>query len=80
MNEKFKYDLTSIGYKPAAITYSSDNFDQLYEWAKILIRKEKAYVCHQKSEDMKGFNPIPSPWRERPADESLQLFDVRHLI
>jgi len=64
-----------LGYKPAAITYSSDNFDQLYDWAKILIRKEKAYVCHQKSEDMKGFNPIPSPWRERPADESLQLFD-----
>ena len=66
----------SIGYKPDAITYSSDNFEQLYEWGKVLIKKGLAYVCHQKSEEMKGFNPVPSPWRERPIEESLQLFEV----
>ncbi|XP_012263515.2 probable glutamine--tRNA ligase [Athalia rosae] len=63
-----------LGYKPAKITYSSDNFQQLYEWAIQLIEKGLAYVCHQKSEEMKGFNPPPSPWRERPIAESLQLF------
>ncbi|XP_011307954.1 probable glutamine--tRNA ligase isoform X2 [Fopius arisanus] len=63
-----------LGYKPAKITHSSDNFQQLYEWAVELISKGHAYVCHQKSEDMKGFNPPPSPWRERPISESLQLF------
>lgn len=64
-----------LGYKPYQITHSSDNFDQLYEWAKGLIKKGLAYVCHQKAEEMKGFNPVPSPWRERPVDESLQLFE-----
>lgn len=64
-----------LGYKPAKITHSSDNFQQLYEWAVLLIQKGMAYVCHQKSEEMKGFNPEPSPWRDRPIQESLQLFE-----
>jgi len=67
--------ITISGYKPYAITHSSDNFDQLYEWAKVLIKKNLAYVCHQKAEEIKGFNPPPSPWRERPAAESLRLFE-----
>jgi glutaminyl-tRNA synthetase len=29
---------------------------------------------------MKGFNPVPSPWRERPIEESLQLFEVEKII
>ncbi|XP_034935789.1 probable glutamine--tRNA ligase [Chelonus insularis] len=64
-----------LGYKPAAITHSSDYFQQLYELAVKLISKGHAYVCHQKSEEMKGFNPPPSPWRERKISESLQLFE-----
>ncbi|XP_076646067.1 glutaminyl-tRNA synthetase [Halictus rubicundus] len=63
-----------LGYKPAKITYSSDNFEQLYEWAIKLIEKGLAYVCHQSSEEIKGFNPPPSPWRNRPISENLQLF------
>lgn len=74
--ERFTYANYRLGYKPYQITHSSDNFDQLYEWAKGLIKKGLAYVCHQKAEEMKGFNPVPSPWRERPVDESLQLFEV----
>lgn len=66
--------VTWLGYKPAKITHSSDNFEQLYKWAVDLIKKDLAYVCHQKSEEMKGFNPPPSPWRDRPIAESLQLF------
>ncbi|XP_067614419.1 probable glutamine--tRNA ligase [Eurosta solidaginis] len=64
-----------LGYKPYKITHSSDNFQQLYEWALVLIRKGLAYVCHQGADEMKGFNPKPSPWRERPIEESLQLFE-----
>ncbi|XP_017007913.2 probable glutamine--tRNA ligase [Drosophila takahashii] len=64
-----------LGYKPYKITHSSDNFQQLYEWAVVLIQKGLAYVCHQKAEELKGFNPNPSPWRERPIEESLRLFE-----
>ncbi len=35
-----------LGFKPYAITYSSDNFDKLYEKAEELINIGKAYVCH----------------------------------
>ncbi len=34
-----------------------------------------AYVCHQRGEELKGHNVPPSPWRERPVEESLLLFD-----
>lgn len=64
-----------LGYKPYKITHSSDNFQQLYEWAIVLIRKGLAYVCHQTADEMKGFNPKPSEWRDRPIEESLQLFE-----
>lgn len=64
-----------LGYKPDNITHSSDNFLQLYEWAIVLIKKGLAYVCHQTADEMKGFNPKPSQWRDRPIEESLQLFE-----
>lgn len=35
-----------LGFKPYAVTYSSDNFDKLYEKAEELIKLGKAYVCH----------------------------------
>ncbi|GJQ79008.1 Aats-gln [Trypoxylus dichotomus] len=63
-----------LGYKPYKITHSSDYFDQLYEWAVKLIETGLAYVCHQTADEMKGFNPEPSPWRDRPIKENLQLF------
>ena len=34
-----------------------------------------AYVCHQKVDEIKGHNPPPSPWRDRPMEESLGLFE-----
>ncbi|CAI4226497.1 unnamed protein product [Auanema sp. JU1783] len=64
-----------LGYTPARITHSSDNFNQLYQWAITLIKKGLAYVCHQKVEEMRGFDVQLSPWRERPVEESLQLFE-----
>lgn len=65
-----------LGYRPYQITYSSDYFDQLYELAVKLIKRGLAYVCHQKPEELKGFNPPPSPWRDRTIDENLQLFEA----
>ena len=67
--------VTWLGYTPHQITHSSDNFQQLYEWAVDLIKKDLAYVCHQQVEEIRGFNPPPSPWRDRPMAESLQLFE-----
>uniref|UniRef100_A0A665SXS9 Glutamine--tRNA ligase n=1 Tax=Echeneis naucrates TaxID=173247 RepID=A0A665SXS9_ECHNA len=64
-----------LGYKPYAITHASDNFQQLYELAVELIRKGHAYVCHQKGEELKGHNVPSSPWRDRPIEESLVLFE-----
>uniref|UniRef100_A0A182QE44 Probable glutamine--tRNA ligase n=1 Tax=Anopheles farauti TaxID=69004 RepID=A0A182QE44_9DIPT len=64
-----------LGYKPYKITYSSDYFQQLYEFAVQLIKRNMAYVCHQTAEQMKGFTTEPSKWRDRPVAESLQLFE-----
>ncbi len=60
--------------------YASDYFEQLYEMAVFLIRKGKAFVCEMSGEEMaaaRGTPAIPgkeSPWRDRPAEESLDLF------
>jgi glutaminyl-tRNA synthetase len=35
-----------LGFEPYKVTYSSDNFDRLYELAEKLIGLGKAYVCH----------------------------------
>lgn len=64
-----------LGYEPYKITYSSDYFDQLYDYAIKLINEGLAYVCHQRPEELKGFNPPPSPYCDRPIAESLKLFN-----
>lgn len=33
-------------------------------------------MCHQRHEELKGHNPPQSPWRDRPVEESLRLFEV----
>ncbi|KAF7695069.1 glutamine--tRNA ligase [Silurus meridionalis] len=64
-----------LGYKPYAITHASDNFQKLYDLAVDLIRRGHAYVCHQRSEELKGHNVPLSPWRDRPVEESIVLFE-----
>ncbi|XP_053672698.1 probable glutamine--tRNA ligase [Anopheles nili] len=77
--EKFVQGIRDIvswlGYNPYKITYSSDYFQQLFEFAVQLIKNNMAYVCHQTAEQMKGFTTEPSKWRDRPVEESLQLFE-----
>uniref|UniRef100_A0A671KYT9 Glutamine--tRNA ligase n=1 Tax=Sinocyclocheilus anshuiensis TaxID=1608454 RepID=A0A671KYT9_9TELE len=64
-----------LGYKPFSVTHASDHFQLLYDLAVDLICRGHAYMCHQRGEELKGHNIPPSPWRERPVEESLLLFD-----
>ncbi|MBM3833063.1 MAG: glutamine--tRNA ligase/YqeY domain fusion protein [Verrucomicrobia bacterium] len=60
--------------------YASDYFEQLYQYALRLIEKGLAYVCDLSPEETDQYRGAPdrpgkdSPWRERPAEESLDLF------
>lgn len=75
-----KEDISWLGYRWAQETYSSDNFQKLYDWAVFLIKQNKAYVDSQSSSqmaDQKGTTIKPgenSPFRSRPTEESLDLF------
>ncbi|XP_002131102.2 glutamine--tRNA ligase-like [Ciona intestinalis] len=64
-----------LGYTPYKVTHASDYFQELYDLAVVLIKKDLAYACHQKYEEIKGINPPPSPWRNRPISESVALFE-----
>ena len=78
--DAIKNDIRWLGYSWKKITYSSDNFDQLYEWALYLISIEKAYVDSQTSEAIaaqKGTPTTPgqnSPFRDRTVEENTSLF------
>ncbi len=59
--------------------YGSDYFEKTYELALELIRKGLAYVCELTPEQFKEYrgdttHPAVSPWRDRPIEESLDLF------
>lgn len=66
-----------LGHKPSQITYSSEYFQQLYDLAVQLIKKGKAYVCHQTGAEIKESREkkVGSPFRNRPMEESLKLFE-----
>jgi len=66
-----------LGHHPWKVTHASSYFDKLYECAVELIKRGKAYVCHQTSEEIAKCreNKAPSPWRDRPIRESLELFE-----
>ncbi|KAI5677563.1 hypothetical protein M9H77_08513 [Catharanthus roseus] len=66
-----------MGWKPFKITYTSDYFQELYELAVEMIRRGHAYVDHQTPEEIKEYREkkMNSPWRDRPIEESLKLFD-----
>ena len=69
-----------LGYKWDKECYASDYFDLLHEWAVELINKGKAYVDSQTSLEIADQKGTPtkvgseSPYRERPVEESLELF------
>ena len=60
--------------------YGSDYFEKTYEYALELIRKGLAYVCELTPEQFKEYRgdttrPAVSPWRDRPIEENLALFE-----
>jgi glutaminyl-tRNA synthetase len=70
-------DIEWLGYKPHKITYSSDYFDQLYDLAILLIKRDKAYICELSSKDLQQGrrDGVDSPYRNRSIIENLELFE-----
>ena len=79
--DAIKEDVKWLGFNWTEELYSSDYFQQLYEWAVIMIKNGKAYVDSQSSEDMslqKGTPTQPGvdgPYRNRSIEENLSLFE-----
>lgn len=78
--DSIKEDVSWLGFQWDQELYASDYFQQLYEWAVQMIKDGKAYVDEQSSEIIteQRKNPtepgIESPYRNRPVEESLDLF------
>ena len=78
--DAIKKDISWLGYSWANECYSSDYFQQLYDWAILLIKDGKAFVDSQSSEEMRVQKGTPtsvgtnSPFRNRSVEENLELF------
>ena len=78
--EAIEEDIKWLGFHWDNVYYASDYFQQLYDFAIKLIKEGKAYVDEQSSEviaQQKGTPTQPgieSPYRNRPIEESLDLF------
>lgn len=79
--ENIQNDISWLGFKWGNIYYASDYFQQLWDFAVWMIKKGWAYIDEQSSEQIaqqKG-TPTepgkPSPFRDRPVEESLELFE-----
>ena len=78
--DAIKRDVEWLGFEWAKECYASDYFQQLYDWAVVLIKNGEAYVDSQPSEviaEQKGTPTEPgknSPYRDRSVEENLELF------
>ena len=79
--EAIEEDARWLGIEWAKVTYASDYFDELYEWAKKLVLLGKAYVDDQTPEEVsanRGTLTEPgknSPFRERDVEENMDLLE-----
>ncbi len=79
--DAIKKDVSWLGYQWDQELYSSDYFQELYDWAVQLIKDGKAYVDSQTSEEMREQKGTPtevgknSPFRDRSVEENLDLFN-----
>ncbi|MBR4850012.1 MAG: glutamine--tRNA ligase/YqeY domain fusion protein [Alistipes sp.] len=79
--DSIKRDIKWLGFDWAIERYASDYFDQLYDWAVVLIKKGLAYVDDQTQEEIRQNRGTvsepgkPSPWRDRSVEENLDLFE-----
>jgi glutaminyl-tRNA synthetase len=80
--DSIKEDIKWLGFDwEDRLFYASDYFDKLYEFAKQLIIKGKAYVCDLNPEEIRQYRGTPrevgenSPHRQRSVEENLELFE-----
>jgi glutaminyl-tRNA synthetase len=79
--DAIKRDVQWLGYEWSEERYASDYFQQLYDWTIDFIKKGKAYVDSQTSEEMAQQKGTPStfgtdsPYRNRSIEENLDLFE-----
>lgn len=79
--DSIKRDVEWLGFKWDKELYASDYFQTLYNWAVELIKRGKAYVDEQSSQEITEQRKTPtesgveSPYRNRPVEESLSLFE-----
>ena len=78
--DAIKEDIQWLGYQWGNEYYASDYFQQLWDFAIELIKRGKAYIDEQSSEEIAAQKGTPtqpgteSPYRNRPIEESLELF------
>ena len=78
--DAIKEDIQWLGYQWGNEYYASDYFQQLWDFAIRLIKEGKAYIDEQSSEEIAAQKGTPtqpgvdSPYRNRPVEESLELF------
>ena len=74
-------DIQWLGFKWNNVYYASDYFQQLWDFAVRLIKEGKAYIDEQSREEIEVQKGTPqqagteSPYRNRPVEESLALFE-----
>lgn len=74
-------DVQWLGFQWKEITYSSDYYQQLYDYAVDLIKQDKAYIDGLSMEEIRAYRGTlqtpgkESPYRNRPIEESLDLFE-----
>ena len=79
--DAIKEDIQWLGYQWGNEYYASDYFQQLWDFAIELIKRGKAYIDEQTSEEIAAQKGTPtqpgmeSPYRNRPIEESLDLFN-----
>ena len=79
--DSIKRDIHWLGFDWAVERYASDYFDQLYDWAVVLIKKGLAYVDDQTQEQIRenrgtvSVPGTPSPWRDRSVEENLEYLN-----
>jgi glutaminyl-tRNA synthetase len=78
--ESIQADVRWLGFEWDALYFASDYFEQLYQWAELLIQKGKAYVDSRTLDEIRDTRGnfykkgTPSPFRDRPVAENLDLF------
>ena len=79
--DAIRRDVEWLGYKWDRECYASDYFQELYDWAVELIKRGKAYVDGQSSEEIAAQKGTPtiagtdSPYRNTSVEENLHLFE-----